>query len=432
MNHPDPSDLLDHRRGELSEDQAKEIEFHLELCDECRSEWEAFDGLEQRLTVWVPEDTRGGAAAAVMRRLDREAILPQNRRLAGTGHRAETRPLPRWVRQLTVAAAAVAASLIFQAMVWNPLGDPAPFRAIVSLTSPAYAMTSSEAVPDTILVLTIHHDETYSTPALSGRFEVDDLTDELIEITEPGAYTEIRIVGADPDHPVTIRTNDLERLTETLKIDTVTYGEGIVAIERVRDEIRAHIHLPIERVRTDLQVRRVLSDSLRRAIALEVRADSINVIALVSHDSLSARAINIRMTPQRLRVEPRVRVGVETAIEEQPYVVVRVDTTSAVIEPARIVLHIHETALEAMHDSLTVPIQAVLTVDEAGLVLMNRAAVPIAEVTDVLRRLKEQNPGIALLILIPEGSDEDDPGYVLVKIARDLGIEKVTVRKVKK
>ncbi len=355
--------------------------------------------------------------------------------------------MPRWVRQVAIATAAVAASLIFQAMVWNPLGEPAPFRAIVSLSSPTYAMTSAEAVPDTILALTIHHDETYSTPALSGRFEVDELIDELIEITEPGTYSEIRIVGANPEQPVTIQVSDLERLTEALEIDTVTYGEGIVAIERVRDEIRAYIRLPVERITTALQIRRVLSDSLRRAIALEVRADSVNVIALVGHDSLSTRAFEIHLTPHRLRLEPNVRVEVDTAIDVRPYVIVQVDTSSVVIEPTRVVIHIHDRALEAIHDSLTVPIRAVLTVDEAGLVLMDRsavtiegagliltdrAAVPIEEVEDILRRLKEQNPGIALLILIPEGSGEDDPGYLLVKIARDLGIEKVTVKKVKK
>ena len=181
MRHPDPSDLLDHRRGELPEDQAREIEFHLELCDECRSEWESFDGLEQRLGAWAPEDTRGGAAATVLRRLDREGTLPHDGSEAGTGHRTGSHRMPRWVRQLAVAAAAVAVSLIFQAMVWNPLGEPVPFSAIVSLTSPAWAMTSPEAVPDTVLVLTLHHDETFSTPVMPGRHEVEDLINGLIK-----------------------------------------------------------------------------------------------------------------------------------------------------------------------------------------------------------------------------------------------------------
>jgi hypothetical protein len=122
---------------------------------------------------------------------------------------------------------------------------------------------------------------------------------------------------------------------------------------------------------------------------------------------------------------------VDTAVRVDPVVVADLDA-AVEIEPTRVVLYASGSADRAAIDSLTVPIRAVLTVDEAGMVFMDRAAVPIEEVTDVLRRLKERNPGIALLILVPEGSGEDDPGYRLAEIARDLGIGEVTVKKVKK
>ncbi len=302
-------------------------------------------------------------------------------------------------------------------MVWNPLGEALPFRAIVSLTSPAYAMSTGQAVPDTILVLTVHNDETMSTPVLPGRFEVEEIIDGLIDLLEPGIYSEILIVGSNPEQPVTLRTSDFDRLAEALEISSVRFGEGIVAIERIRNEIRAHIRLPIETVATTFSVHRVLSDSLRRAIALEVRADSIEVVTVISPDSLITRAFTIRMTPQRLRVEPNVRVGVDTSVE---------------FEPSRVILQIREQIMEAMIDSLTVPIRAVLTVDDEGLVLMDSAAVPISDVEGALRRLKALNPGITLLILIPEGGGEGDAGYLLVKIANKLGIEEITIKKVKR
>ncbi|MFC1629197.1 zf-HC2 domain-containing protein, partial [Gemmatimonadota bacterium] len=286
MRHPDPSDLLDHRKGELPEEDAKEIEFHLELCDECRIEWEAIGSLEQRLADWQMVDTTGKFAEGAIRRLDREGVIPTGNDCAID--RSST--LPRWLRQAALATAAVAATLLFQAMVWNPLGEALPFRAIVSLTSPAYAMSTGQATPDTILVLTMHHDETMSTPIVPGRYEIGELIEELISIIQPGDYTEIFVVGDDPDRPVSFSTSDLNPLTEVLGISSVRFGEGIVAIERVRDEIRARIQLPVQVYDRAVTVRRVLSDSLRRAIALEVRMDSIDVVMVGSPDSLFTRA----------------------------------------------------------------------------------------------------------------------------------------------
>ncbi|MFC1500280.1 zf-HC2 domain-containing protein, partial [Candidatus Zixiibacteriota bacterium] len=412
MKHPDPSDLLDHRKGELQAEHAREIEFHLELCDACRSEWEAIGTLERCLDDWKEVDSNGEAAKVIIRRLDREGVIP-----TGSDHAGGRSPnLPRWFRRAVLATAAVAATLLFQAMVWNPLGEPAPFRAIVSLTTPAYAMSSTEAMPDTILVLTLHHDETMSTPVMPGRFQIADMVEGLIDLLEPGEYSEILVVGSDADHPVTFSTSDLDPLTEAIGIDSVTFGEGIVAIERIRNENYVHINVPIETVSRSLHVRRVISDSLLRAIALEVRADSVDVVMVASLDSLWTRALEIRVTPHQLRIEPDIRVRVNQAVE---------------IEPQRVVLHIRES-IRSMIDSLTVPIQAVLTVNDAGLVLMDRAAVPIEEVEDALRRLKDLNPEITLLILIPEDSGEDDAGYLLVKIANELGIEKISIKKVKR
>ncbi len=424
MRHPDPSDLLDHRKGELPEEHAREIELHLELCDECRAEWETYGSLEQRLGAWQPEETRGALANKTLQRLDREEMLPSGRAEPVT----RSRRLPRWARRATLATVAVAASLLFQAMVWNPFGELAPFRAIISLTSPAYAMSAGQAAPDTILVLTVHQDKTMSTRVIPGSHEIDELIDELIALLQPGQYTEILVVGDDPENQVTISTSDLDPLTEALEISSVRFGEGIVAFERIRNEILAYVQVPVHTIRTDYVIRHALIDSVRAAVDLDMDragtlhlvADSLRVIiarsALVV-DSLLTGTVEIRMTPQRLRIQPQIRVNVIPHIE---------------IAQSIIGQQIIERIIEARIDSLSVPIRAVLTVNKDGLVLLDRSAVPVDEVEGALRRLKDRNPGIALLILIPEGSGEDNPGYLLVKIARDLGIEKVTVKKVKK
>lgn len=409
MRHPDPSDLLDHRKGELPEEHAREIEFHLELCDECRAEWEAYGSLEERLGAWQPEDSRGEFANETLRRLDSEGMIPTGR----LGPREGSRSLSRWGRRAALATAVIAATLLFQVMVWNPFGEPTPFRAIISLTSPAYAMSAGQAVPDTILVLTVYHDETMSTRVIPGRYEIEELIDELIAILQPGQYTEILVVGDDPENPVSISTSDLDPLTEALDISTVRFGEGIVAFERIRNEILARIQVPVHTVLREQVVRAAVSDSLQRTV---VMLGGVPVIASIP-DSLLSGAIEIRMTPQRLRIQPRVRVNVVPQVE---------------IAQSIVTQQIRERIIETLHNSLSVPIRAVLIVNEAGLVLLDRAAVPVDEVEGALRRLKERNPEITLLILIHEGGEEDDPGYLLVKIANELGIERITIKKVKK
>lgn len=68
---------------------------------------------------------------------------------------------------------------------------------------------------------------------------------------------------------------------------------------------------------------------------------------------------------------------------------------------------------------------------ERQIVLMNRAAVPIEEIEESLKNLKDYNSEVSLLILIPEGSGSGDRGYNIVKIANRLGIIKVSVKTIK-
>ncbi len=84
-------------------------------------------------------------------------------------------------------------------------------------------------------------------------------------------------------------------------------------------------------------------------------------------------------------------------------------------------------------DSLIEVGSAVLTVTDSGIVLMNRAAVPIEEIEESLKWLKDYNNDISLLILIPggSGSGSGDLGYNIVEIANRLGIIKVSVKEIK-
>lgn len=82
-------------------------------------------------------------------------------------------------------------------------------------------------------------------------------------------------------------------------------------------------------------------------------------------------------------------------------------------------------------DSLIEVGSAVLTVTDSGIVLMNRAAVPIEEIEESLKNLKDYNSEVSLLILIPEGSGSGDLGYNIVEIANRLGIIKVSVKTIK-
>lgn len=216
MNHPDSAELIELHRGELPEDRAKAVEEHMRSCEKCHEEWKALGVLEQHLAEWHDISVSPSFVEETMEMTESERLASVAAIMGGKTRAASAY---RWLRRFSLAAGAVAASFIFQAMVWNPLGTPGTFRAVFDLIPVAIALPAGQAVPDTVLVLTLYDDDTFETALLEGRFEVEDLIDELISIIDQGRYTKIVLVGKDPDAQVTFRLDKLQRLLDEFEIN---------------------------------------------------------------------------------------------------------------------------------------------------------------------------------------------------------------------
>lgn len=434
MKHPTSAELLDHRKEELPPEHAVEIEEHLQVCDSCREEWKALEAMETHLAAWKDEEIPNTLVEDTMRVVDLEETAQSLNR---SGSSSRTWRL--WSRRAALAAGAIAATLLFQTIVWNPLGGPITFRAIFDLTPTAFALPADQAVPDTVLVLTAHPDETFSTPLLTGQYELDDLVRELTGRIEKGTFTRILLLGTDAENPVTVCMKDLQPLLDELGIESINVGEGVVSLE-VTEEIVARVRLPviIQNLRTIVSHR----DSLRPYVALNLqmsaaRRDSFR--AYVVRDSLikvlEVTPIVLEMTPQRLRVKPYVRIrpsSVRVYVRrDSARTIVIEDSVRALVTTTEVRDAVAGVTEAALLDSLHAPVRAVLTVTADGMVLMNRAAFPLEEIEEALKRLLELNKDISILILIPKGKGEDDPGYELAEIARRVGIMSVIVKKVK-
>jgi biopolymer transport protein ExbD len=412
MSHPDASDLLDYSRGELPAERSAEIEEHLNRCEECRQEYEALGKLERHLEAWGDEQATDSFVEQTLERMEAEGVPETPGLISSRGHIPGSNN-HLWFRRSALAAGAIAATLLFQTLIWNPFSGPITFQTFLSLAPTASAMPAGQAVPDTVLVLTIHPDKKFSTTLLSGQYELDELIEELTARIEKGSYRTILLVGTDPDEPVTFQTDKLQPLLDKLEISTLKVGEGVAAIQisEIRDLI-TRVVVPVETVeveptvrylyvsRPDSLIRHAIADSIRVAVS---RRDSTRIWT-----DVVVRPIEVQITP---RVEGR-RIQLRT----RPMVEVR----------------IRDPLAEAMLDSLRSPKQAVLTVGEGGIILMNTAAVPFDEVEESLKRLLEQNADIAILILVLEERGENDPGYRIVEIANRLGITNIAIKKVKK
>lgn len=393
MKHPTSIEIVDYRKGKLPSERAQEIEKHLSVCDSCLQAWEELEAVEAYLAAWEdPPVSEAFAEDAIQTIMCNETTHDLN--LTGDlndGWRGNL-----WFRRIVLAAGAVAATLLFQALVWNPLATPTTFRTILNLVPQALALTSEQAVPDTILVLTLYPDNTFSTSLLTGQYELEDLITELGGLVEKGRFKELFIVGTDIDNPVTFKTEKLQPLLEKLGIDSFTIGTGVVALETAR-ELTATITLPLQMhrsLRSSLQI-----TGIEPLVVSHVIQPTLPLIHL--------DPITLELTTHKLRLTPTVRVT-----------------------PTRVRVRTRDYPDASLLADLLAPSQAVLTVNPDGTVLIDRAVIPEEELERSLRRLHLLNPGISLLILVREDAGPDDPGYRVMRIARRLGMS-VSVKKVR-
>jgi hypothetical protein len=401
MKHPSSNELHDCRRGELPVERALEIESHLRECASCRREWQDLQSMESRLEAWEDRPVPPDFTDRTMRALERdlggwtgETVVGRNRR-----------PLLRlWVRRIATAAAVVGATLLFQAGVWSPLPTTANIQAVFALAPSAVAEPADQAVPDSVLVLTAHPEHKYSVGFLEGTFTIEELVDRLEGRSDLVRYKSVKVVGADPDEPVTIHDEEFDPLLELLGSSSLTFGEGVMRFITIRD-LNARVSGRVTHIEVKPRVAVLLADSTRSYIKIDIAGhDSTIVTRGVA--TLRGRDFEIitERDPEsgRVRLVPRIHVE----IREDP----------------------DAETLRRMES----PDELVIAITESGDLVIDHAVITTDDLSSILEGLRKRNPDLSLKVIMREGDAELVAESEIVTIANREGITRIVVKRVKK
>jgi hypothetical protein len=227
MKHLNPDEILEYLKGRLGPETAATFRRHLEECETCRAELAAVESTAAWLESYPDAEVPPGHIEKVTATIaGLQPVAPADSRINGRAGRRSGQWLPR----LAAAAAAVAIVLGIQAFFWNPFGGTVNVQGLLTLTPPAMAMPAGQALPDTVLVITIHSDGTVSVPGIDEQLTPEELTERLPGMAEPGTWRTILLLGADPENPVSIRLDRFEQLKEALEITNLRVGSGVTGV----------------------------------------------------------------------------------------------------------------------------------------------------------------------------------------------------------
>ncbi len=284
MMHPDPAELLDLSRNELSPARAEEVRRHLTGCAACRREYEALGALRERLASWPDEPLPDDFAAGVLGRLPAgpPEALPVVRPALWR----------RWLARAALFVLVVGGTLVFQLTIWSPLPATANINATFTLTGTESA-PFGQAIPDSVLVLLLYPDGRFGTPLLEGTWELEGLIEQLKERPGGERFRKVVLRAGQPGSSITVKQMDLDRLLEALDIPEVTVEEGVHYVIG-RDRITARIEPRILHLQVNPKTWSITADSLRTALVLRERiGERLNLQLRAVKDSLN----NIRVEP---------------------------------------------------------------------------------------------------------------------------------------
>jgi hypothetical protein len=207
MKHPPGSDLLEFAKDLLPRWHGEEIERHLRDCAACRREVEDYRTLAERLLSWQEVEIPDAYVEAQLRLLDR--------RLELAGDRREF-PLNRFarfsrahLREATIAAMAILSTIAVQGLILNPMALRRDIRTVFEMAPLPLSYPAGGAIPDTMIVLNVHADGSYSTSVFEGLYSLDALKAQLAREVNRGEYWTLAVDATELRSPFNLRFDDL-------------------------------------------------------------------------------------------------------------------------------------------------------------------------------------------------------------------------------
>lgn len=284
MEHPGVSELAEYLKDKISPGRAREIEQHLHLCDSCKLECKSLGELEEILTKWESPPVSREFLSEVI-----ESIPVKNYEIPYPEYRMNP-----WLRRLALASGVLVITLLFQLFIWNPLPSSAEIEAVINMTTSAPAYTQEQTIPDTVLVITVYPNETFSVPFIPGQYGLVELIQKLSATVQSERYSEILLVGSDPDKRITVQLDQFEPLETALGIKKTHVGVGIDGLQSV-NIIWQYNFLPDRQ--QDRPQARLLVDSLyvriiEKMIVIQRQADQNSYNAWIKSRGIRATVLD--------------------------------------------------------------------------------------------------------------------------------------------
>ncbi len=215
MSHPNKSDLLEFCKDLLTAEQKGLIQEHIEACDSCRQEIVELQSLIGKLESWPDTELSETYIDNQLKLIDAEPIIEGRKsRLL----RFPLLSLP-FVRGSIVAATAIISTIAVQSLILNPLNIQKQIRTVFEIAPLPLAYPIEGAIPDTMIVLNVHEDGSYSTSAFEGLYSFEALKSQLAREVNKGEYWTLVINATKLRSPIRLRYKDLAFFKQKLGIN---------------------------------------------------------------------------------------------------------------------------------------------------------------------------------------------------------------------
>jgi len=221
MEHPEHSILLEYSRGLLPPDQMKSVGEHLAGCDVCSKEVSGSRALGERFEIWDDVEVPDDYVEAQMRLLDhrrqdyRDDPVRNRKVIPGrfpffnrTG-----------IKGAIIAATAIISTLAVQGLLLNPMSFEREIRAVFEMTPLPHEYPAEGALPDTMIVLNVHADGSYSTSIFEGVYSFEALKTQLAREVNRGEYWTLAVNMSALRDPFNLRFRDLAFFRKKLGIE---------------------------------------------------------------------------------------------------------------------------------------------------------------------------------------------------------------------
>lgn len=215
MSHPKISDLLEFCKNLLPAEQKGTIQEHIEACDSCRQEIADIDALIGKLESWSDTELSETYIDNQLKLLDAESI--------GEGRKSRLLRFPLLSRSFVhgsiVAATAIISTIAVQSLILNPLNIQKQLRTVFEIAPLPLAYPIEGAIPDTMIVLNVHEDGSYSTSVFEGFYSLEALKSQLAREVNKGEYWTLVVNATKLRSPIRLRYKDLAFFKQKLGIN---------------------------------------------------------------------------------------------------------------------------------------------------------------------------------------------------------------------